>query len=113
MTDTTPVALASVIVRRQFNDWRTATYRVDDLSDLHWSDVSGGVRARANREYLCGYVFCDAAIEGELAHSCRHGEGPHQIKVCVVKGDNTKATYAGLLACMEEAQASAEGRKRL
>jgi hypothetical protein len=42
--------------------------------------------------YLCGYVWCDAAVEGEVAHSCRHGEDPQRIKVCVVKKDNTNAT---------------------
>jgi hypothetical protein len=53
--------------------------------------------------YPCGHVWGDAAIEGEVAHSCRHREGPQRIKVCVVKKDNTNATYAALLARMEEA----------
>jgi hypothetical protein len=27
-------------------------------------------------------------LEGDLAHSCQHGEGPHRIKICIVKKDN-------------------------
>jgi hypothetical protein len=68
---------------------------------LHWSDISGGVQSHANRDYLCGYVWCNAAVEGAVSHSCQHGEGPHHIKVCVVKKDNAKSTYASLLALMD------------
>ncbi len=35
-----------------------------------------------------GYVYCDQAVAGELAHSCRHGPPPHKVKVCVVARDN-------------------------
>lgn len=44
--------------------------------------------ARANRFYVHGYVWCDGAVEGEVAHSCRHGRPPHSIKVCIVAVDN-------------------------
>jgi hypothetical protein len=91
---------AFVKVRRQYNDFQIATYRLENLEGLHWSDVSGGVQARANRAYLSGYVWCDGAIDGAVAHSCAHGEGPHRIKVCVVKKDNPKAIYAIVLERM-------------
>jgi len=32
-------------VRRQWSDWRMATYRRTDISDLHWRVVGGGVKA--------------------------------------------------------------------
>ena len=79
-----------VWVRRQFDDRRHAAYRVADLGGLHWSNRSGGLQHRANRHYLHGYVWCDGMIAGELAHSCRHGPGPHRIKVCITKIDNKK-----------------------
>jgi hypothetical protein len=44
-------------------------------------------------------------IEGEIAHSCEHGEGPHRIKVCIVQKDNTPAVFRRL-----EARASWEKR---
>jgi hypothetical protein len=30
-------------------------------------------------------------IDGELAHSCQHGQGPHRILVCLVKKANKAA----------------------
>ncbi len=82
----------TVLVRRQWNSQQDARYRLSDISGVHWSNVSGGVWTRANTYYLHGYVSCDAALSGEVAHSCRHGEGPHSIKVCIVKkGQNPAA----------------------
>jgi hypothetical protein len=77
-----------VRVRRQWNDWREARYDLDEISDLHWTNVSGGVNAPAAQPFVHGYVWCDGMIDGELAHSCRHGEGPHRIKVCMTKKGN-------------------------
>ena len=78
-----------VWVRRQFNNRRRrAAYRMSDLAALHWSSVSGGKRRRANRAYLHAYVWCDGSIIGAVKHSCRHGPGPHRIKVCITKVDN-------------------------
>ena len=79
-----------VWVRRQFDHHKHAAYRLADVDGWHWSDVSGGVMHRANRQYLHGYVWCDAMIAGELAHTCRHGPPPHRIKVCVTKKGNEK-----------------------
>jgi len=83
-----PTGDTLVWVRRQWNDMRGAAYRLADLRNLHWSDTSGGVWARANRPYVHGYVWCDGAVKGEVAHSCRHGTAPHSIKVCIVAVDN-------------------------
>lgn len=77
-----------VWVRRQWDGKLSAAYRFTDLHELHLSDVSGGVDKRANRDYVHGYVNCDAMIDGELDHSCRHGPAPHSIKVYVVGVDN-------------------------
>lgn len=84
-------ALGPVVwVRRQFDDYRHAAYRLTDLRGWHWSNVSGGAQWRANRFYLHAYVMCDAMIAGELAHSCAHGQGPHRIKVCITKKGNER-----------------------
>jgi hypothetical protein len=42
---------------------------------------------RERRAHSCMHM-CGAMIDGELAHSCLHGEGPHHIKVCVTKKMN-------------------------
>ncbi|MDO8876335.1 MAG: hypothetical protein Q7V40_09535 [Pseudolabrys sp.] len=96
-----------VWVRRQFDDHRHAAYRLADASGWHWSDLSGGVRHRANRRYLHSYVWCDAMIAGELAHTCRHGPPPHRIKVCITKKGNEKFWRE-----IEMAVAAADGADR-
>lgn len=78
----------TVVVRRQWNDYRKATYRLADISDLHWDRYSGGVFAYAPQPFIHGYVQCDAMLSGELAHSGTHGSCPHRIKVCLTKIDN-------------------------
>jgi hypothetical protein len=77
-----------VEVRRQWNDSRTAKYRISDVDNWHWSSVSGGVNAVAIRDFVHGYVMCDGAVSGEVAHSCNHGPPPHSIKVCIIKSGN-------------------------
>ena len=79
-------------VRRQWNDHRTGKVSLDDISDLHWGNVSGGVRVSSPQSFIFGYVSCDM-VEDDIAHSCLHGEGPHSIKVCVVKKDNSKEVW--------------------
>jgi hypothetical protein len=77
----------NVKIRRQWNHWEIAEVELADLDQVHWDNVSGGVRAPANQYYLHGFVFCDR-IKGEIPHSCAHGMAPHSIKVCIVKKDN-------------------------
>ena len=86
----------TVCVRRQWNDFRVAEVPFGALSNLHWTQISGGVRAPAPQPFVHGYVWCDD-VEGEIGHSCRHGFGPHEIKVCVVKKDNSKETWNKVL----------------
>ena len=86
-----------VVVRRQWNDHRQAAVRFNGLDGVHWTTLSGGVMAPAPQPFLHGYILCDAVIEGELAHSCMHGSGPHSIKVCIVKKDNDPKVFARLV----------------
>jgi hypothetical protein len=83
-------------VRRQWNNWMKGKVRADAITDLHFDRLSGGVRTRAPREFLHGYIWCDEIVEGTVAHSCQHGTAPHYIKVCIVKKDNSQAIYAKL-----------------
>ena len=85
-----------VRIRRQWNDHRIGSVLLCKISDLHWSEISGGTQVRAPRPFLHGYVSC-ADVEGEIAHSCEHGEGPHRIKVCLVKKDNDPKVFERLL----------------
>lgn len=85
-----------VHVRRQPNDHRTAAYRLEDVEAKGFDTVSGGVHQAMPRPVLCGYVWCDKMVEGELAHSCQHGAGPHRIKVVISKSCNDPKLWAKL-----------------
>lgn len=74
-----------VSVRRHPQDWQTATYRLNDVHNLHWDCVSGGVGRVTSHPALFGYVWCNGAVSGGVAHSCRHGPPPHRIKICLPK----------------------------
>lgn len=77
-----------VWVRRQWNDYRKAKYKLSDIEGIHWDWISGGVQVPSPQPFIHGYVSCDGAIEGEVAHSGCHGPCPHYIKVCITKKDN-------------------------
>ena len=91
----------TVWIQRQWDDWKEARVRLEDLSGFHWGDISGGVQAVAPRSFIHAYVLCSDFIEGEVAHSCRHGRGPHKIKVCITKSGN-EATFSKIKALAGE-----------
>lgn len=91
------LARSFVWTRRQWNSWQVAKYHFLDLDSPHWDTHSGGVVARAPQLFIYGYVLCNRMVEGDLAHSCRHGEGPHRIKVCVTRKDNDPIVFARLI----------------
>ena len=95
-----------VTVRRHWNDWRQADYRLAAVHRSHWDTVSGGVGKKSPHRMLYAYVECDAMEAGELAHTCEHGPPPHLIKVCVVKKDNNAAVYQELMRRAGEAEAN-------
>ena len=78
-----------VYICRQWNDFRVASVSWGQISELHWTRVSGGVGSIAPQPFVHGYVWC-SDVNGDIAHSCAHGEGPHRIKVCLIKSANPK-----------------------
>lgn len=87
-----------VVVRRQWNDHRTATVPLLRIRSPHWSTVSGGVGATAPRPFIHGYIDPESIIEGEVAWSgCHHRPG-REIKVCIVRKDNDNAVIERLKA---------------
>jgi hypothetical protein len=79
---------AVVEVRQEWNDWRIATYRLGDVSELRWGWRGGGTRRRTPQPFVHGYVMCNVRIGGELAHVCAQGEPPHRLKVCLTRKGN-------------------------
>lgn len=85
----------AVSIKRHPMDWRIGSCSAEYIHGLRWDNISGGVNVRT-RTFLYGYVFCDV-IEGEVGHNCRHGIGPHEIKVCIIKKYTKKSVYNSLL----------------
>jgi hypothetical protein len=97
-------------IRRQWNDWRIAKVNFSKISGLHWDNLSGGVAACAPQFFIHGFVLCDS-YDGDLAHSCMHGRGPHSIKVCITKMDN-KHVFEELKLIVGEKPHYASKRRR-
>ena len=87
----------TIKIRRAPRDWQIGEVAWDDIEGLHWGSVSGGVGVPSRQAFVMGYVWCDK-VRGEIAHSCTHGPGPHEIKVAIVKKDQEKAVWAKVLA---------------
>ena len=87
---------SAVRVRRQWNDHQIGVVRWSDTRDPHWDSVSGGTQARSPQPFIHAYVMCNR-VKGDIAHSCAHGPGPHNIKVCLVKKDNSKEVWTRIL----------------
>ena len=88
---------APVRVRRDWNDHRIGTVRWSDLESPRWDVVSGGEQNHTPQPFIHAYVWCNK-VRGDIAHSCAHDPPPHNIKVCLVRKDNTKIVWDRLLA---------------
>ena len=99
---------APVRVRRDWNDHRIGAVKWSDLRDPRWDSLSGGEQNPTPQPFIHGYVWCDI-VQGDIAHSCAHGPGPHNIKVCLVKKDNSREVWNRLSAIV----GPKPGRRRL
>lgn len=85
-----------VSIRRQWNDYRIAEVEFSDLRQLHWDNVSGGVKSRSPKSFIHAFVSCDKIV-GDISHSCVHGKPPHHIKVVLIKKDHTLEIWEKIL----------------
>tara|TARA_B100001123_G_scaffold128937_2_gene149813 strand:+ start:3618 stop:4031 length:414 start_codon:yes stop_codon:yes gene_type:complete len=83
-------------VRRDWNDRGVGRVRWSQLRDPRLDTLSGGAQVENPLPLLHGYVWCDK-VRGEIGHSCAHGPGPHNIKVCMLREDNTRLVWRRLL----------------
>ena len=88
---------SNVYVRRDWNDRGLGRVRWADLHDPRWDTVSGGAQVENPLPLLHAYVWCDK-VRGKIGHSCAHGPGPHNIKVCMLRDDNSRRIWRRLLA---------------
>jgi hypothetical protein len=71
-----------VVVRGEWNGWRTAMVRESDLKDAHRWQPPGAPRALVHAT-----VRCDAIVSGDIAHECDVESAPHEMLVCLLKHD--------------------------
>ena len=87
----------TVVVSRQWGDWRRITVPASALSGFHMTTITGGVRAHMPRPTLAGYMSCEDIPAGaDFGHTCEHGPPPHRIKILIFKSHNTPAIYRKL-----------------
>jgi hypothetical protein len=81
----------SIFVQREWDGWRTAEVRLDDLEHVHWLRPSG-----APCDLVHGYISCARIASGRIAHDCERSAGPHRLLVCVLKKHTLPSAYAEL-----------------
>ncbi len=86
-----------VYVRRDWDGSGLGRVRWSDLHDPRWDTMSGGAQVENPLPLIHAYVWCDK-VRGRIGHSCAHGAGPHNIKVCMLREDNTRRVWGRLLA---------------
>ena len=87
---------SNVYVRRDWNDRGVGRVRWADLNGPRWDTVSGGNQVENPLPMIHAYVWCDK-VRGDIGHSCAHGPGPHNIKVCMLWDDNSRQIWRRLL----------------
>ena len=86
-----------VKVRRRWSDHESLELPAEVLWDLHYRDEAGGVCRALPRAFLWAHVWCDQIVQGAFGHVCRDDPAPHDLVVCILRHDNTSATYESLL----------------
>ena len=82
----------AVHIRRDWNDRQIGKVRWSDLENARWDNVAGGTQIESRRPFVYAYVWCNR-VQGDIAHSCSHGPPPHNIKVCIMKQDNSRDVW--------------------
>ena len=86
-----------ICVQSEWDGWKTAEVRLQDLADIHWHQPG-----RAPRALLHGYIMCSDIIAGDLPHGCADTAGPHRLLVCVLKRHTAASSYAQLARRADE-----------
>lgn len=72
-----------VIITRQSGNYKQAEICIDNISRVHWSDISGGVRQRQSGYSLHGYIPYKLAVKLDIACSGLHDRETNEAKICI------------------------------
>jgi hypothetical protein len=84
-------------VHSEWNGWRNAEVRLDDLQDVHWFQPAGAPHALVH-----GYIFCSDIVVGDIPHVCDRKSAPHRLRVCILKRHAIASVYAELARGADE-----------
>lgn len=82
-----------VIITRASGDYQTGCVSVEEIYDVKWDNVSGGVKKHSGSYSLYGYIPYKTAIDCGIKCSGRHDRGDNVAKVCIPKSLNQSAEY--------------------
>jgi hypothetical protein len=86
-----------IVVRHEWNGWRTAEVRLGDLQDIHWLQPSGAPRALVH-----AYISCASITRGNIPHNCERSAGPHRLLVCLLKRHTSTSVYTEIVRRADE-----------
>ncbi len=89
-------------VLAEWNGWKSAEVRLDDLEDVHWRQPNG-----APHTLVHAYVHCTQVVSGDLPHDCNRWSLPHRLRVCVLKRHTIGTAYAELARRADEHRSAA------
>lgn len=81
-----------VVVRAEWNGWRSAHVRVADLEDIHWWRPVG-----APRPLIHAFLSCRSVVTGDLSHSC-DAKTTHRLQICILKCQVAACVFQELVA---------------
>ena len=92
---------ANVLIRvyQEWDGWKNAEVRLEDLENPHWFQPS-----RAREALLHAYLKCTLIVSGEIPHECEDGSTPHRLRVCLLKRHIGAAIYEKLAQFADEAR---------
>jgi hypothetical protein len=79
----------TVVVRRRWNDPRSARVPLAALRELVSKNDPGGICGPIPRPFIFARVWCDQLIEGQSLHACDASTAPHELQLCVIERDNS------------------------
>ena len=93
-----------VLISRASGDPNTAEISINEIYNVHWDDVSGGIHKVNGYYSLFGYISYDLASSCGISCSGRHSYYHNDVKVCIqFKINQSDEFIEGYEALLKEA----------
>lgn len=98
-----------VLIMRSHGGNRCSPININEISDVHWGDMSDGCRKRQSGNSLYGYIPYERAME-LVDCSGRHNRGYNDARVLIVKQGRNDQYYEGYKALLKKAEEKPKSR---